>query len=191
MRLSASLAYLAGAIVAVGAAAAAVTLVGLPGSEQRVAVVAAQSPPVAPPIVAPCDAQGHTTAGAACSLAEGTGAADGKSADAQGDQGDVLASGTPQLLEFEAAYCSACATMAPVVKAVVSSCAKAAGSVKHVDVGDDKGEAIARRYAVAALPTFIAVDADGHEVFRRVGVQAPKEIASILAEVTGEHCVAD
>ncbi len=178
MRFPASLAYLACATVALGAAASAFTLAGVP--EKPGADKASVAAALAPRVVAPCDADGHTATGEAC-----------KADVAPGDKGDVLASGAPQLLEFEAAYCSACATMAPVVKAVVSSCAKAAGSVKHVDVGDDRGEAIARRYAVASLPTFIAVDADGHEVFRRVGVQAPKEIASILAEVTGERCVAD
>jgi hypothetical protein len=175
MRLPASLAYFACAALAVGAAAGALALVGSPAAKVSTAHVAAN----APPVIAPCEG-GHGAPGSACT------------ADiAAGEKGDVVSSGAPQLLEFEAAYCSACATMAPVVKAVVSSCAKAASSVKHVDVGNDSGEALARRYAVASLPTFIAVDADGHEVFRRVGVQAPKELASILTEVTGEHCVAD
>lgn len=158
---------------------AAVTFVGFPRATMHAPVVAVPAAAPAAPD-APCGAEGHSSGGDAC-----------KADIDPGSKGEELASGAPQLLEFEAAYCSACASMAPVVKAVVSSCARAATAVKHVDVGNDKGEAIARRYEVASLPTFIAVDADGHEVFRRVGVQAPKEIASILAEVTGEHCAAD
>jgi len=173
MRAPAPLTYLAAAVVAVGAGAAA--FVALPSHRAPPVSVAVN----APPVVAPCS-DGHSASGSACTAEV-----------APGGKGDVLSSGAPQLLEFEAAYCSACATMAPVVKAVVASCAKAASSVKHVDVGNDSGEALARRYEVASLPTFIAVDADGHEVFRRVGVQPPKEIASILTEVTGERCVVD
>jgi thiol-disulfide isomerase/thioredoxin len=175
MRAAAPFSYLAWGAVAVGVAGAGLAYVGSP-SAPRAQVEPA--PQALAPTVAPCE--GAHDKGEAC-----------KAPVATGEKGDVLASGVPELLEFEAAYCSACATMAPVVKAVVSSCAKAAASVKHVDVESDKGEAIARRYEVASLPTFIAVDADGHEVFRRVGVQPPKEIASILAEVTGESCVVD
>lgn len=96
--------------------------------------------------------------------------------------------GAPQLLEFEAAYCAACATMAPVVTSIVKSCAKASEVVRRVDVGKDEGEALAQHYKVEALPTFLAVDAEGHEVFRRVGVQKPAELASLVAEVSGEDC---
>jgi hypothetical protein len=98
------------------------------------------------------------------------------------------ATGAPQLLEFEAAYCAACATMAPVVSSIVTSCAKASEVVRRVDVAGDEGEALAQHYRIDALPTFLAVDADGHEVFRRIGVQKPAELASIVAEVSGEGC---
>ncbi len=176
MRIPAPFAYLACAVVA-ASTAAVVVLSGSPPARDAAAPAAHA---VAAPVASEPCTDGHAVSGEACTANV-----------APGEKGDVQASGAPQLLEFEAAYCSACATMAPVVKAVVSSCARAAAAVKHVDVGDDKGEALARRYAVGSLPTFIAVDADGHEVFRRVGVQAPREIASILAEVTGERCVAD
>lgn len=97
--------------------------------------------------------------------------------------------GTPQLLEFEAAYCAACAVMAPVVSSIVEACAKASAVVLRVDIGEDNGETLARHYRVDALPTFVAIDAEGHEVFRRVGVQKPAELASLVAEVSGEACV--
>lgn len=96
--------------------------------------------------------------------------------------------GAPQLLEFEAAYCAACATMAPVVTSIVKSCSKASEVVRRVDVAKDEGEALAQHYKVESLPTFLAVDAEGHEVFRRVGVQKPAELASLVAEVSGEDC---
>ncbi len=116
-------------------------------------------------------------AGSACvaALGEGPGAA-------------APAASTPRLLEFEAAYCAACATMAPVVTSIVKSCAKASEDVQRVDVGEEGGEALARHYRVGSLPTFLAVDAEGHEVFRKVGVQQPSELAGLVAQVTGRDC---
>lgn len=131
-------------------------------------------------LAADAPAAGHAepcAAGSACVAALGEGPAAVPSG-----------AGTPRLLEFEAAYCAACATMAPVVTSIVKSCAKASEVVQRVDVGEAGGEALARHYRVGSLPTFLAVDADGHEVFRKVGVQQPSELAGLVAEVTGRDC---
>ncbi len=143
--------------------------------------------PAAPAEPAGCDDASHRADGSSCAMPALQGPA------VKGDHGlgqlDAH-TGAPQLIEFEAAYCSACATMAPVVSSIVRSCAKASEVVRRVDVGKEEGEALARHYGVGALPTFIAVDSEGQEVFRKVGVQAPAELASLVSEVSGENCSA-
>lgn len=156
------------------------------------AVVACSDPerPVAAaaPAAAPCDDEAHRGPGSSCAMPSLHGL-DAAAAPAPG-AAEIAAAGTPQLIEFEAAYCAACASMAPVVTSIVKSCAKASQVVRRVDIEGAEGEALARHYRVGALPTFLAVDAEGQEVFRRTGVQAPAELASLVAEVSGEGCSA-
>jgi thiol-disulfide isomerase/thioredoxin len=139
------------------------------------------APAAAEAPAARCDDGAHRGPGSSCAM---------PSLHAEKGPAEIAAAGTPQLIEFEAAYCAACATMAPVVTSIVKSCAKASQVVRRVDVDGAEGEALARHYGVAALPTFLAVDADGQEVFRRTGVQAPAELATLVAEVSGEGCSA-
>lgn len=149
--------------------------------------------PAEAPDAARCDDEAHRGPGSSCAMPSlhALLQVDGGDAAAHGGPGalEIAAAGTPQLIEFEAAYCAACASMAPVVTSIVKSCAKASQVVRRVDIDGAEGGALARHYGVAALPTFLAVDAEGHEVFRRTGVQAPAELASLVAEVSGEGCI--
>jgi cytochrome c-type biogenesis protein len=96
--------------------------------------------------------------------------------------------GKPRLLEFESSTCAVCARLAPVVKAIEARCAAGAGVIVRVQVDDEPGQAIAERYGVRALPTFLSVDALDEEVERSVGDQPGQRIARMLAEVRGEAC---
>jgi thioredoxin-like negative regulator of GroEL len=97
----------------------------------------------------------------------------------------------PRLLEFEMPGCSACKAMAPVMRALEKNCAHGLDVVRHVDVIAPDGEALASRYGVRVLPTFVAVDAEGAEVVRLSGVQEPARIAAVLTEITGDGCRID
>lgn len=112
-----------------------------------------------------------------------------------GVEGARREAGMPRLLELEMPGCTACAKMAPVVKSVEARCSTSDGApraplVEHVDVTDEEGEALAKRHGVKSLPTFLALDAEGDEVMRLVGLQEPEALATLVAEVTGRACCA-
>ncbi len=105
--------------------------------------------------------------------------------------GDVaLPEGKPRLVEFESAECTVCKRMAPIVKELEARCDKAADTIVRVHVDDPAGEALAARYGVRFVPTFLSVDSAGREVDRAVGELPPERLASLLGDVRGEACPA-
>jgi cytochrome c-type biogenesis protein len=80
--------------------------------------------------------------------------------------------------------------MAPIVRDLEERCTKAGDVVQHVDVVDDAGEALAERYGIRVLPTFVAVDAEGEEVMRLSGTQRSDRMAAVISEITGDACTA-
>ena len=97
----------------------------------------------------------------------------------------------PRLLEFEMQGCAACSTMAPIVRSIESKCAHGRDLVQRVDIQRPEGEALASKYGVRELPTFLAVDAEGGEVIRLSGVQRAERLAAVMTEITGDGCVVD
>jgi len=95
--------------------------------------------------------------------------------------------GRPRLLAFSSSSCVACAKMAPVVAQAERACA-AQGAVVHLDLDDDDGSALATTYRVTSIPAWLAVDSDGHEVSRIVGVQSLDTIQQAIEEVRGARC---
>lgn len=93
----------------------------------------------------------------------------------------------PRLLVFSSTYCPACERMKPVLADVERAC-DAADVVAHVDV--DRAERLAARYEVAALPTFVTIDASGRVVTRLVGVQSRDVLERALEDVRGARCAA-
>ncbi|HSN99136.1 MAG TPA: thioredoxin family protein [Candidatus Nanopelagicales bacterium] len=115
----------------------------------------------------------------ACAGPKGASAAEG----ARGGEG---LAGKPHLVEFTSGHCPACKRMAPVVEEMSRRCdreAAAAGTIVQVDVDEPEGEALATRYQVRALPTFLGIDSGGAEVTRLVGVQSPEKLATALGAI--------
>ncbi len=107
--------------------------------------------------------------------------------------GDVTAAvevpqGKPRLIAFQSAHCTACARMDRVVRDLESRCAKDRDTIVRVAVDDPHGQALAARYGVRFVPTFVGVDAQGDEVERSVGEQPRERIAGMISEVRGERC---
>ncbi len=94
-----------------------------------------------------------------------------------------------RLLVFSSQYCGACARMAPVVKAAEVACASDR-DVIHVDFDDERGEALAAKYGITLLPSFVSIEANGREVSRLTGVQSQAVIERVLEEVRGTRCAA-
>jgi thioredoxin-related protein len=78
--------------------------------------------------------------------------------------------------------------MKPVVVGATARCATQNDTVLQVDVDEPNGEALAERYRVSMLPTFLTVDAEGAEVERIVGVQPEERIALAIGDVEGRVC---
>jgi cytochrome c-type biogenesis protein len=130
-----------------------------------------------------------SSADAPCDEASATACARPGSAPGDRAHAPVLEGDQPRLVEFLSGHCPACERMAPVVKDIERKCLLGEErSLVRVNVDEPEGEALAGRYGVNALPTFVGVDAKGIEVLRRVGVQSPLELASVLGEVRGRAC---
>ncbi|WP_437296327.1 cytochrome c biogenesis protein/redoxin [Sorangium sp. So ce426] len=125
-------------------------------------------------------------AGAPCEVGPAGACAAPEGAVAQGDV--ALPEGMPRLLEFESAHCAVCERMAPLVKELEARCAREDGTVLRIQVDDPRGRALAARYGVRFVPTFLSVDAAGQEVERAVGELPAQRLASLIGDVRGEAC---
>lgn len=97
--------------------------------------------------------------------------------------------GRPRVVEFVSAHCPVCERMKPIVSAIAARCS-AHEDLVPVSIDDADGRALANRYGVRVVPTFVAVDAGGNEVERWVGAQSEARLATAVAEVRGEACSA-
>jgi cytochrome c-type biogenesis protein len=96
--------------------------------------------------------------------------------------------GEPRMVVFTSASCTVCARMHPVIAEAERSCAAPPGAVQRIDIGEGRGVALARRYGVRAVPTFLSVDARGEEVARLVGEQDVAALGRTLGDVRAEVC---
>lgn len=96
--------------------------------------------------------------------------------------------GKPRVVEFVSSNCTVCARMNQIVEQVSERCGSG-DSLLRVSVDDDTGKALASRYSVRVVPTFITVDATGAEVERLIGEQTGARIARAVEEARGEACV--
>jgi cytochrome c-type biogenesis protein len=117
----------------------------------------------------------------ACSVAESL-------TDAETETAVAIPLGRPHLVEFVSDHCTVCARMAPVVADLERVCTQGDGSVVRVNVESSVGRALARRFNVRAVPTFLQLDAAGEEVERVIGEQTHEQLALALQSVRGTAC---
>lgn len=103
----------------------------------------------------------------------------------------IVAPGEPQVIEFVGTHCPVCARMAPIVDDVERRCSAGGRPLVRVNVDDDAGQALAARYGIRAVPTFVSVDASGAEVERLVGAQPRERLELAVSAVRGEACAAN
>jgi cytochrome c-type biogenesis protein len=58
----------------------------------------------------------------------------------------------------------------------------------HATLETPAGRALARRFGVHAVPTFLQLDAQGNEVERAVGEQTLAQLAAAFQSVSGTAC---
>jgi cytochrome c-type biogenesis protein len=96
--------------------------------------------------------------------------------------------GRPHLLALVGEHCPVCARMAPWVAKLERACTDGDGTVVHATLETPAGRALARRFGVHAVPTFLQLDAQGNEVERAVGEQTLAQLAAAFQSVSGTAC---
>jgi len=86
---------------------------------------------------------------------------------------EVLQHTAPVLVDFWAAWCAPCRTLAPIIDAVA---AEYIGRVKVVKVNIDENQSIAAKYAIMSIPTLILFK-EGKEIERLVGFISQRNLS--------------
>ncbi len=94
----------------------------------------------------------------------------------------------PGMVEFVSRVCPVCLRMAPVVAVAERDCAGRHVQVRRIEVDAPGGLALARRFGVLGVPTFLFFDAKGKEVARLVGEQPLSMLEQSLSVLAGEKC---
>jgi thioredoxin 1 len=96
-------------------------------------------------------------------------------------QQQVLGSTEPVLVDFWAAWCGPCRTLAPTVDAVAE---KFQGRAKVFKLNVDHNQESPAKYAIRGIPTLILFK-DGKEVERFVGI--PPNAKDSISEMIEKH----
>lgn len=93
---------------------------------------------------------------------------------------ESIASSTPTLVDFWAAWCGPCLRIAPVLEDLAG---ELAGKVRIAKVDVDSHPDLAARFRVAGIPTMILF-VNGREIDRQVGATPKPELRSWLEQHT-------
>ena len=89
--------------------------------------------------------------------------------------------GMPVLVDFYAAWCGPCKTMAPILEQVA---ARHGGKVRIIKIDVDRNAAVAQQFRVQSIPTLILFH-QGKPVWRQAGVVSLAQIAQALQAYGG------
>ncbi|MFY9242516.1 MAG: thioredoxin [Polaribacter sp.] len=89
---------------------------------------------------------------------------------------EIINQEKPVLVDFFAEWCGPCKMMSPILKEVKDELGEKVSIIK-IDV--DKNQALASKYQVRGVPTFVLYKA-GKQVWRQSGMVQKGEILSII-----------
>jgi thioredoxin 1 len=104
--------------------------------------------------------------------------------DQQSFPSEVLASKTPVLVDFWAAWCGPCRMLAPVVEKLAESFA---GRVKFVKLDTEENPDVAGTYGIRSIPCLILFK-DGKEIDRFTGFDRGPAIEKMLTKHLTATC---
>lgn len=89
---------------------------------------------------------------------------------------EVLESDVPVIVDFWAKWCAPCRAVAPHLEKMGETYA---GKLKVAKVDADTARAVAVKYKVSALPTFLLF-ANGKEIDRKIGAASPAALEEFV-----------
>ena len=89
---------------------------------------------------------------------------------------EIINQEKPVLVDFFAEWCGPCQTMSPILKEVKDTLADKVAIIK-VDV--DKNKAIAAKFKVRGVPTFVLYK-QGQQVWRQSGMVSKKDLIATI-----------
>jgi thioredoxin 1 len=89
---------------------------------------------------------------------------------------EIINQDKPVLVDFFAEWCGPCQTMSPILKEV-KDVLQDGVSILKIDV--DKNQAIAAKFQVRGVPTFVLYK-KGQQVWRQSGMVAKKDLIALI-----------
>jgi len=89
---------------------------------------------------------------------------------------EIINGDQPVLVDFFAEWCGPCKTMAPVLKQVIS---KVSDSARIIKIDIDKNPAVAAKYGVRSVPTFILFK-KGKIIWQQSGAMPEKTLVDTI-----------
>lgn len=91
---------------------------------------------------------------------------------------DIIQKSSIVLVDFSAAWCGPCQTLAPILQEVKQHFGDNLSIIK-IDI--DKNQALTRSFAVQGVPTMILFK-DGQQVWRQSGLLPKSELLKIISQ---------
>ena len=92
---------------------------------------------------------------------------------------DLVASGTPTIIDFFATWCGPCRMVGPILEDLKSDLGE---NVRIYKIDVDQNPGLAAQYNVQSVPT-IMIFKDGQLQWRQAGVQSKATLKHVLASI--------
>lgn len=92
----------------------------------------------------------------------------------------LISGNKPVLIDFHAAWCGPCKTLAPIIKSLIK---EVGTKVRIVKIDIDKNKALAHQYKIKSVPTLV-IFRQGRIVWQASGLKTKAQ----LIKIVNQHC---